>query len=361
MVALAATLLDTLLGLELASTDERAGNRLSLEGLTLHAAPDGALEFRVRTLAAASLRLAHGPLVLEIGRLELHDVAGQLHHGHGAPRLRLLEAARADLSGVKVQGPVALAPQLAPDAPSQAWSLGPLAAADGTLRCEIQDATLVFDADVTVTIRQGQVDFNDAKVEHVGPDSRMGVSKLGIYVDAPNGRSYLYQFSPAPVAGVQYEQRNAFLGQRVSDRGKLQLQPFAEATLGQTGGPAGAGVTDQARALLERTALTGFVQLGDARFVAPGVQADLSGRAGGANVVRLHSPAVGRELALDVAALSIRQAVFGGRGTRLDCGEITGAVQLRLVAEGTQWRFEAECTELRLGALRLQPFLAPPG
>jgi hypothetical protein len=227
-----------------------------------------------------------------------------------------------------------------------------LAAADGTMRAQIKDATLVFDAEVTVPIRHGQVDFDDATVEHVGPDSRMGVSKLGIYVDAPNGRSYLYQFSPAPVAGVAYERRGAFLGQRVSDRGSLQLQAFAEALLMQAGSGPGTGITDQARVLLERTGLTGFLQLGDGRFAAPGVQAELSGRADGRNVVRVHSPAVGRELALDLASLALRQASLSGQGAQLDCGELSGAVVLRLLAEGANWRFVFEAADLQLTGLR---------
>ena len=85
-------------------------------------------------------------------------------------------------------------------------------------------------------IRQGQVDFKDATVEHVGPDSRMGVSRLGLYVDAPNGRSYLYQFPSAPVAGVEYERRGALLGPFVTDRGNLRLQEFGEWLLRKPGG-----------------------------------------------------------------------------------------------------------------------------
>ena len=34
--------------------------------------------------------------------------------------------------------------------------------------------------------------FNRVTVEHVGPDSSMGLSPMGLYVDAPNGRNYLY-------------------------------------------------------------------------------------------------------------------------------------------------------------------------
>src|SRR5690606_37156900 len=124
---------------------------------------------------------------------------------------------------------------------------------------------LLFDADVTVPIRGGRIDFNYATVEHVGPDSRMGVSKMGVYVDAPNGRSYLYQFAGATVAGVEFEHRGALLGPWVSERGKLRLREFAESMLRQGRGGPGQGLTEQARLLLGRTALSGELRLGEGR------------------------------------------------------------------------------------------------
>ena len=136
---------------------------------------------------------------------------------------------------------------------------------------------MLFDAEVTVPIRHGQIDFNDATVEHVGPDSRMGVSRLGLYVDAPNGRSYLYQFASAPLTGVEFERRGALLSPWVSERGKLRLQPFVEALLRQADGGQSQGLTQQARLLLGRTALAGEVQLSDGLFAVPGMQAQHRG------------------------------------------------------------------------------------
>src|SRR5690606_32942721 len=140
-----------------------------------------------------------------------------------------------------------------------------LAGADGTLRAEIVDAHLLFDAEVTVPIRHGRIDFQDAAVEHVGPDSRMGVGREGLYVDTPNGRSYLYRFPSGPVAGVEYEQRGALLGPFVTDRGVLRLQEFLEWLLRHPEGQP-LSFTEQARLLFARTALAGDVQLGDGRF-----------------------------------------------------------------------------------------------
>ena len=349
---LAASLVDALTGLEIAGIDGPASNGFALKGLAVRAAQDGALEVRAQTAEAASLRMVHGAFVLQVGQLVLHDLACTVHLGEGGPRLSQLQVARAEVSAASLQGPVVFTPRQVAAASQGTWSLAPLAAADGKIRAQIKDATLIFDADVTVPIRAGQVDFNEATVEHVGPDSHMGVSKLGIYVDAPNGRSYLYQFSPAPVAGVAYERRGAFLGQRVSDRGSLQLQAFAEAMLlHATAGP-GAGFTDQARLLLARTALSGFVQLGDGNFAAPGLEAELSGRGAERNIVRLQSDAVGRGLTLDLAALSVQHAVLNALGARVTCDEVTGTAKLQLLVDGSHLRFALEVAQMQMVGIK---------
>jgi hypothetical protein len=349
---LAAAIADLVLGLTLGPTDPAASNRFACEGFTLAPSDDGALEIRIRKLEATSLRLAGGPLTLEIGQLAVHQLAASVRVEDGRPRLGPLEAASVELSGVKVQGPV-LFPQAAPAAASP-WALGPLAAADATLRAQIVDAHLLFDADVTVPVRQGRIDFKDATVEHVGPDSRMGVSRLGLYVDAPNGRSYLYQFSSPPVAGVEYEKRGAMLGPWVTHRGSLRLQEFGEWLLRQPGGQQMLGLTEQARLLFERTAVAGDLQLGDGRFAAPGVQADLVGRADGRNMVRLHSEAVGRGLSAEMASLSVRNAVVGALGAQLGCDEVAGTLVLRISVAGGQLRFALDLARVKVSGLRLQ-------
>jgi hypothetical protein len=201
---------------------------------------------------------------------------------------------------------------------------------------------LLFDAEVTVPIRHGQIDFNDATVEHVGPDSRMGVSRLGLYVDAPNGRSYLYQFASAPLMGVEFERRGALLSPWVSERGKLQLQTFAEALLRQAGGGQGQGLTQQARLLLERTALSGEVQLGDGLFAVPGAQARTEGSGDGLNAIGLHSEAVGSGLTFEMASLSARDAMARLAGIDLRCDKITARLKLQLFAGDPQVRFVLE-------------------
>lgn len=261
-----------------------------------------------------------------------------------------------ETSGIRIRlTPGAQGDGASKPAAAGAWSLAPLAAAEGTIRAEIVDAQLLFDADVTVPIRAGEVDLGDASVEHVGPDSRLGVSRLGLYVDAPNGRSYLFQFASAPVDGVEYERRGALLGPWVTDRGRLRLQPFAEWLMRQGGGTPGMTLTQQARQLLARTAVSGEVQLGDGRFAAPGLQADFAGSADGHNKVRIHSDAVGRGLTLELPTFRVRDVVLEQAGQPVRCDEVTGAATLRVTIEDGSFRLALEIARMKVSGLGGEP------
>jgi hypothetical protein len=370
-----ASAIEALLGLELGATGPATTNGLAIDGITSSPQADGTLVVGVRSISVTSLRVSSGPLALEVGRLDLRQVVAHARIEEGRARVVSVEAAEAELSELKVRGPMTFPPEprrrlrasdvkgrpapaganAAGQAAAGAWCLGPLATAEGTLRAEIVDAHLLFDADVTVPIRHGQIDFNETTVEHVGPDSSMGVSRLGLYVDAPNGRSYVYQFSSVPVAGVEFEQRSVSLGSWVTDRGKLRLQPFGEGLLLQGAGGPGLGFTEQARLLFDRTAVSGDVQLSDGKFTAPGVEADLTGSADGRNAIRLKSGAVGRGLTLEMASLSVQNAVMNWRGTRVSCDEITLAPVFRVQMAGEQLRFACDVANMKITGLRLHP------
>jgi hypothetical protein len=337
-----------------------AGNRFAFEGVGWAPVESGVVELRVRKFEATALRLAAGASVLELGGVVVHELVARLGTEAGAPQLLSVDAAKVELADVKLQGPVSVPSgkaEAAAPAPADAWRLDPLGAVDGTIRAKITDAMLLFDADVTVPVRHGQVDFNDATVEHVGPDSRMGVSRLGLYVDAPDGRSYLYQFASAPLADVEFEQRGALLSPWVSGRGKLQLQVFAESMLRQglvvQGRGQGQGLTEQARVLLGRTALSGEVQLGDGVLAAPGLQVELQGRAQGRNAVGLQSKAVGHGATAEIAALSVRNAVATFSLGQLRCDQLEAKLKLELASDGAQLRFVLAMPSGTLTGLRL--------
>ncbi len=360
MADLAHSFLDALLGAGAQGGERPAADRVTAEGLHWGAGPDGSIEIQARRLELSSLQVPAQPLPMQAGRLALGDVTALLRLDGGAPRLARLHAATAELSGVQLRGHLVLpGTDAAPPAAPTRLSLGPLAAAHGKLRAEIVDAHLLFDADVTVPIRQGRVDFREATVEHVGPDSRMGASRMGIYVDAANGRSYLYQFQSAPVAGVEYERPGLLRGPFQSDRGSLRLQPFAEWLLRQPVSGSLHGLTEQARLLFARTAVSGQVQLGDGLVQVGGLEAGLVGQAHGVNLVGLRSPSVGSGLAVQVAALALRDLSIPLGPMHLRCGSVEGAVTLEVAAAQPHWRFAMELAGMKLGSLQVD--LQAPG
>lgn len=347
------SLLEALLALAPHPNGGDTGNAFSIEGLAVERLPDGGLRFTVRKLETAALALGNGAFTLQVGRVVLREVVGQLQAGEGPPRLGSLEVAAAEVADLKLQGPLVLPPPAGE--PTPAWRLDPLASAEGTVRAEIVDAHLAFDAQVTVPIVRGEVDFDHATVEHVGPDSRMGAAPAGVYVDAPNGRQWVYPFGGAPVAGVAYERRDPLLGLAVLDRGKLQLQAFAEGQLRRGLGAPGTGPAEQARALFHRTEVAADVQLGDGLVAAPGLGAELTGRALGSNLVRVRSESLALGVALEMAALSIGQVQLDRPSFRLACEQVAGGPLLRVFVEGSAWRFGLTALALRATGLQWRP------
>ena len=367
----ASMLVSPLLGLRLGGLDPATPNHCVLEGVSWSPGQEGQTVLRIERLEATGLELSLGPFAFDVARLVLKQLAARITVVAGAPVCSMIEAAEAEVAGAQLRGVLDLGSELqgvlqAVQAPAAAaaaapasgeapvLSLAPLAGTEGTIRGKITDAQLFFDADVTVPIRYGTIELDDATVEHIGPDSRMGVSKMGIYLDAPNGRSYLYQFAAPPVAGVEYERRGALLGPWVSDRGKLHLQPFVESLLQQSRGGLAQGLTEQTRLLLGRTALAGDVQMGDGLLAVPGLQLRMEGRAEGRNAMRLHSDSVGSGLAADIAGLRVRDVVLERSGTRLACDSVAAALRLEIFSGETPMRFSLGLDEGRFAKLRLE-------
>ena len=364
--SLAASLVDLVRGLAIGTREGTNANRFSLESVRWTPASDGALEMRIGRLEAMGLQLASDALRMEIERVTVHDLLVTVHAGNDALRVGAIEARDAEFAGLKLHGPLLLPRQFrqlweathpadgtALPPPADTWQLGPLGEIDGTLRGRITDAHLLFDADVTVPIRHGLVDFNDATVEHVGPDSRMGVSPLGFYVDAPNGRSYLYQFASAPLAGVEFERRKSLIGPWISERGKLRLRPFAESMLRQGLSTQAQGLTAQARTLLGRTALSGELRLGDGMLALPGLRVAMDGHEQGLNTVVLRSESVGRGLGAEIAALSAREIAASWGGAQLAGGAVTAKLGVQVVVEGDTLRFVLAAANGRITAPRI--------
>jgi hypothetical protein len=275
-------------------------------------------------LAIDTVRADVAGAVAEVAQIELTDVRLATDAG----KLRGLRAKRARLKGVTLSASAAAIPPLPPRRPGATWFLAPLATLQGRLEAFITDAHWIVDADVTVPIEDGRVEFSRVTVEHVGPDSTMGASHLGIHVDAPNGRNYLFRFAASHVPGVRFEQRRGSLfGSRVADRGALDIAPFVQALLaGHVLGDAPHPVEAQ----LDRTRLSGTLHLGDGELGTPDHHLVLAGRAQGRNRLTVSAAVVGQEIAAKLPELHADRAAFRLLGQAGRCGAVRGAVTVQM-------------------------------
>ena len=267
-------------------------------------------------------------------------------------RLTLLSRWPAPVAGV------ASAPL--PAQAAEAWALAPLSALAGELRIHVTDAAWLLDADLRLPIEAGLMDFNRATVSHVGPDSSMGLSRMGVYVDAPNGRQYLAMLSTTHLDGARFEHRGAMLGSLVTDRGALALAPLLQAVLG---GARPFTPAADAQALLRRTRIDGRLGLGDGPLGHEGARLVLTGAAAGRNRVELASTAGSGALLLRWPELSAERLQWPLPGSRSGRGSgsctadsVSGSLSIELAPlPRGGLRAVLRVSELLLRQLRVQP------
>jgi hypothetical protein len=300
----------------------------------------GRLEARELTLDAAFGTATLASATLSDVMVRLRDSA---EGGDPIDRLSGVAIGEIRIEGARVEFDAA--PPRVTAGTARSWQLGPLAALDGTLHADITDAAWVFDADVTIPISRGRIDFNRATVEHVGPDSSMGVSRMGVYVGAPTGRHYLYLLSATRIPGASFERRGGLLPFSGADRGSIEIAPFVEGWLaGVPLGTLAAGI----REMLARTRLSGSFLPGDGTIGEEHARVELTGRAQDANRVELSSASPGPGVVLRMAALSVAQSQLEHLGRRISTGPASGALSVQLTHAPERARAVASIAELTL-------------
>jgi hypothetical protein len=226
------------------------------------------------------------------------------------------------------------------------WQLEPLRNLEGTLHADIVDAAWIFDADVTIPISDGCIDFNRATVEHIGPDSSMGVSRMGVYVDAPNGRTYLFMLSATHVPGAHFEQRSGGLlpGWR-GDRGSIELRPLLECALsGMPLGRLAAGTRD----MLSRTRMSGEFRLGDGVIGDDQHRIVLVGRERGKNHVALSSAESGTGIVLRTGDLAVAEVHWRSSGAVVSAKDLRATMSVQLNDAASEPHVSLNIAELTL-------------
>ncbi|UUX94338.1 hypothetical protein [Aquabacterium sp. J223] len=264
-----------------------------------------------------------------------------------------MEIDQVRLGGVRFEAALSALPVPTTDG---AWVLDALRGLHGRLRAFVTDAAWVLDAEVELPVHGGRLDFGQVTVSHIGPDSVMGASHLGVYVDTPAGRQYLALFGSALPPGVAFEQRGGgLLGPRVRDRGGIDLPAFVAGVLQPRGGPLvrAAGPSWQA---LQRTRLEGELQLGDGALAGPGASLRLDGADRGRNRLLLRAAQAGHALSLELPALQGHDLVLERGGQRLTAASVEGRLSVRVEGlAGAAPRLAVTADPLVLRGMRAMP------
>ena len=157
-------------------------NGLEALGAAIELGPGGRVHMRAHRLLLRDVHLNAGLAEIIVARLTLRHARLMLASppSTGSLEVQGLHADEVDLEGVEVMPGVAMA-----GLPSTGgWRFDALSTLHGVLEAYIRDAAWVVDAHIRLPVAYGRVDFNTVVVEHVGPNSSMGVGRRGVYMEA---------------------------------------------------------------------------------------------------------------------------------------------------------------------------------
>jgi hypothetical protein len=301
---------------------------LEASGLALQRGPDGSLLARVEGLVIRHARVHTAVGVASVSKITLAGAVVRIAAASSQPSFEVLglSADEVHLEGVEL-APARERSSRLPAAGG--WRLEPIAGLQGSLQVSIRDALWVVDAEITLPIADGRLDFDRVVVEHFGPNSAMGIGRNSLYVDAPTRvRTDLFVFTAPAIPGVDYEQRGGF-GSRVTDRGSLNLAVFVEALLGAAedapvGKPAGRDV----QVMLDRTKLSGELRLHDGAMGTDRQHLVLAGQSLGKNRISLSAAVLGHRLVARMPALAASRAVFELFGQTGTTGPVAATIEV---------------------------------
>ncbi|MFO1398294.1 MAG: hypothetical protein U1F48_14640 [Burkholderiales bacterium] len=309
---------------------ELACDALSTRGLVINAQADGRATLAAAAIVAQGVHATTARARFDVAQVTLEDVRAQVEPVDGAPAITSFAVRHLAID--RLQAALARGAVSGGDA-SQPLRLDALATLDGIVHAFVSNALWFIDADVSVPIRQGAIDLNAVDIEHVGPNSLLGVSPAGIHVTGPAGqvRMPVLAFGPSPPPGVSFETVGGFPFAR-GDRGRIDLLPFLHALLEA---PAGAPLLRPAdpnlSAALQRTRVKGEVQLGDGTLARGGQRMELTGRAAGKNRCTLDSPSLGQRLVLAMPQFAASDASLALPGRELRTAALEAAVEAHVI------------------------------
>jgi len=304
---------------------------LETSGLTLRAMADGTIVATAQRVTVRRARTRTLSGAIDIATAVLTGVRARLSAGSSAQPPDLLEMSA---DKVRIEGMNAIINRMPPFRATHtpALHVDAMAELDGDIRAVITDALWIIDAEITASIVKGRIDFNRVIVEHIGPNSTMGIGPTGIHVTAPHrARVNLITFGAQPMPGVSLHAAGAPRS-RVRDRGRLDLAPFIQAVFASAPGHPMARLADaRLRGPLHRTRLSGELRMGNGRLGTATHSIVLTGREGGKNRIELSSLAIGKRLIVRAPQLAAASATLAVADKVLTTVAISAALDLHVI------------------------------
>jgi hypothetical protein len=178
----------------------------------------------------------------------------------------------------------------------------------------------------------------------------MGISRGGLYVDAPRlGRSYLVLFTADDVPGAMFEQRSEG-GRRVLHRGRLDIAAALKALLSTP--TLGKAASAKVQAQIDRSRLTGHVRLGDGMLGTQRHHLVLTRRDEDMNIVSLSAAALSELLDISLPRFRASSATATVSGMALTCDAVSADVEVQV--RGLQGDLSRLSGSAKVGRLELQ-------
>ena len=318
---------------------------INLTGFDFTQLPDGAMFLDFDQLAASNLQVKQnkGPTIdIRFAALKNAEVAMQGQTPDKAFEILGATVKEVELQGIKVTLEIDRNVKSTASKPTDLWSLDALDSFDADLKLYFTDAGFYIDADVNCPIRSGWVDFNDVDIEHHLPDSKMGISPQGIYVDRVGtimARKYLYERRNIKDARfetiINYEPEPPYDqgGYDIPDRGALNLRGFLEQMLNDPKAPD----EEPPKKLedLNRMHLSGSASIGDESLGTGKNRVTLSGKSAGKNVITISSVHLGENLRIEMPAFQASKGKFEAGGKEGETGEITANIKIDVTGLGS--------------------------
>jgi hypothetical protein len=316
-----------------------------LTGLDVTALADGRILVAFDELAAKNLRARQsgGPTIdIELAKLKTAAIAMQRETPGKAFEILGATLKEIEAKGIKVELEVDRNAPSSSGKPTEMWSLAALGALDGDLALYFTDAKAYIDADVNCPIRSGVVDFNKVDLEHLGPNSAMGIDPKGIYVDGLSAailRTHIYERNN--IAGAKFEEWEISEptgmddpgSARVTDRGSLNLQLFLEQMLNDP--LASSGGSPKQLEDLNRMSLKGKLSLGDDVLGKGKNGVTLSGGSAGKNAITINAVSLGSNLTIKMPEFQASKGKFEALGKAGETGLITAKLKLEIAGLGS--------------------------